>query len=214
MAELGRWRWCRNARRAHFCERERRCGRERSCEERPYSELPVESCRSLRGWSWARCVGLRFDSQLRFTASIQKPRCGIEIRFTASIHSFDSKPRCGIEIRLVHLSTCDEAGPATSGRPGRGFVHRASRGSTSVCERAADPGTRVGSERLIDPILCRSHAFPAPARRIRWFGFVRTRGTIHLRRPAAPVTNGQHVACWRTGLTLTELGRLAAFVSY
>jgi hypothetical protein len=29
-------------------------------------------------------------------------------------------PLCGIEIRLVHLSTCDEAGPATSGRPGDG----------------------------------------------------------------------------------------------
>lgn len=59
-------------------------------------------------------------------------------------------PLCGIEIRLVHLSACDEAGPATSGRPGRGFVHppcphAGLRASASVPPTRRR--TRVGSER-------------------------------------------------------------------
>ena len=83
-------------------------------------------------------------------------------------------PLCGIEIRLVHLSACDEAGPATSGRPGRGFVHPPCLTRVyerlRACRRPGD-GPALGVK---DPILCRSHAFPSPARRIRWFGFVRT----------------------------------------
>ena len=65
-------------------------------------------------------------------------------------------PLYGIEIRLVHLSTCDEAGPATSGggRVERVF-HRASRGSRRKERLRACPRPGDGP------------AFPAPARRIR-----------------------------------------------
>ena len=90
-------------------------------------------------------------------------------------------PLYGIEIRLVHLSTCDEAGPATSGggRVERVF-HRASRGSRRKERLRACPRPGDGP------------AFPAPARRIRSsvlavlfgtkFGTTSpTRGTIHLR---------------------------------
>ena len=65
-------------------------------------------------------------------------------------------PLYGIEIRLVHLSTCDEAGPATSGggRVERVF-HRASRGSRRTERLRACPRPGDGP------------AFPAPARRIR-----------------------------------------------